>query len=115
MGQKAIWNGDRFVFTLAPRRALRQSRQQTMTPDGNLERRLFCIYLGAPSCIAPEQTADDHQDEQEEADARHGPEGNLQRRLRLPPELCGGRVGRRDVACRNRVIKTRRLKNIFIN
>jgi hypothetical protein len=28
MGQKTIWNGDRFLFTLAPRRALRQSRQQ---------------------------------------------------------------------------------------
>ena len=54
-------------------------------------------HLGASARISPEQAADDDQDQQEQADARHGPEGNLQRRLRLPPELRGGRVGGGDV------------------
>jgi hypothetical protein len=55
-------------------------------------------YLGPTPGIPPEQAADDDQDQKEEAHARHGPEGDLQRRLRLPPELRGGRVGGRDVA-----------------
>jgi hypothetical protein len=82
VGHKAIWNGDRFLFTLAPRRALRQSKQQTMTPEGNLERREVSIYLGTPSCIASGQAAD-KQDRKEKAMGQKEKERkrNLERRL----------------------------------
>jgi hypothetical protein len=56
MGQKRIWNGDRFLFTFASRRAIRQDRQQInrsegFGPKGNLEQRQVSIYLGALSRI----------------------------------------------------------------
>jgi hypothetical protein len=41
----------------------------------------------APLCVSPEETAHDDEDEEQEADGGHGPEGDLQRRVGLPPEL----------------------------
>ena len=90
---------------MALRRAFRQSRQQThggIRADYSSTRLVHKTaansYLGAASRIPPEQTADNHQDEEKQAHTGHGPECDLQRGLRLPPELRGGRVGGRDVA-----------------
>ena len=55
-------------------------------------------YLRSPPRVPPEQTGDHEQSEEQEAHAGHGPEGDLERGLRLPPELSGRGVGRGYVA-----------------